>query len=298
MYRSILVPLDGSPAGEHALPLAVSIARRAPAAIHLVHVHVAAGSLGVDVAPRRDDTEQRARELAYLDELAQNVSGAGAVAVSTTVLDAPIAHALHSYAMAHGVDLMVMTTHGRGALSRRWMGSVADRLMRQSVAPVLLVRPQDTPPDLGVEPILKHLLIPLDGSALAEQILPHACALGRLMQAELTLIQAAELALASTELYGSEFDSSVQERVQAQAQRYLDGVAAGMRSEGLNVQTKVVLGWPAQHILEYAHSHKIDAIALAAHGRGGVARLLLGSVSDKVVRGATAPVLLCRPHEG
>ena len=298
MYRSILVPLDGSPFAEHALPIAASIARRAPAMLHLVHVHVAAGALGVDVIPHPDDAEQHARELAYLDQMAQQISDSGTIAITTALLDAPVGHALHSYAAAHHVDLMVITTHGRGTLSRLWMGSVADRLMRQSPAPVLLVRPHDTPPAANVDPTFKHLLIPLDGSTLAEQILPYALSLGRLMQAEYTLLQVAELALANTELYGSEFDSSVQERVQAQAQRYLDGVAAGMRSEGLNVQTKVVLGWPAQHILEYAHGHQIAAIALATHGRGGVARLLLGSVSDKVVRGATAPVLLCRPHDG
>jgi nucleotide-binding universal stress UspA family protein len=175
---------------------------------------------------------------------------------------------------------------------------VADRLMRQSAAPVLLVRPQDTRPDIAAEPALKRLLVPLDGSPQAEQILPHACALAGLMQAELALIQAAELALASTELYGSEFDSSFQERVQARAQRYLDGVAASLRAEGFNVSTKVVLGWPAQHILEDARDYEVDAIALATHGHGGMARLMLGSVSDKIVRGATASVLLYRPHEG
>jgi nucleotide-binding universal stress UspA family protein len=298
MYRSILVPLDGSPAGEHALPLAISIARRESAALHLAHVHVAGGSLGVDAAPRRDDGDQRAREQTYLDDLARKISGAGELPITTALLDGPVAHALHGYAATHGVDLMVMTTHGRGVLSRLWVGSVADRLMRQSSSPVLLVRPQDTPPDVAAEPALKRVLVPLDGSALAEQILPHACALARLMAAELTLVQAAELALASTELYGSEFDSSFQERVQARAQRYLDGLAAGLRAEGINVATKVVLGWPAQHILEYAHEHEIDAIALATHGRGGMVRMLLGSVTDKIVRGATAAVLLYRPHEG
>jgi nucleotide-binding universal stress UspA family protein len=297
MYRSILLPLDGSQFAEHALPLAVAVARRGSAMLHLVHVHGAAGAQGADLMPHPDDAAQRASELAYLDELALRVAPDGAIPITTALLDAPVVHALHSYAATHAIGLTVMTTHGRGALSRLWLGSVADRLLRQSAAPVLLVHPQDTMAEEGVEPAFKHMLIPLDGSALAEQILPQALRLGGLMQAEYTLLQMAELALESTELYGSEFDSSVQERVCGRAQRYLDRVAAPLRSEGFKIRTEVAIGWPGQHILEYTHDHGIDAIALATHGHGGLARLLLGSVSDKVVRGATVPVLLYRPRE-
>jgi nucleotide-binding universal stress UspA family protein len=297
MYRSILVPLDGSPFAEHALPQAASIARRGSAVLHLVHVHGAVGSHDADLMPHPDDAQQRASALAYLDGLALRVSPDGAIPITTALLDAPVVHALHSYAATHAVDLTVMTTHGRGALSRLWVGSVTDRLIRQSAAPVLLIHPKDTVAQEQSAPAFKHMLIPLDGSALAEQILPHAVALGGLMQAEYTLLQVAELALASTELYGSEFDSAVQERVCGRAQRYLDRLAAPLCSEGFNVRTKVAIGWPAQYILEYARDHKVDALALATHGHGGLARLLLGSVSDKIVRGASVPVLLYRPRE-
>ena len=297
MYRSILVPLDGSPFAEHALPLAASIARRGSAILHLVHVHGLASAHAVDLMPHPDDAEQRASALAYLDELALRVSGDGAIPISTVLLDAPLVHALHSYAATHAVDLTVMTTHGRGALSRLWLGSVADRLIRQSAAPVLVVHPQTVATEEQIAPAFKHMLIPLDGSALAEQILPHALALGSLMQTDYTLLQVAELALASTELYGSEFDRSVQERVCGRAQHYLDHLAEPLCSEGFNVRTEVAIGWPAQHILDYARGHGVDAIALATHGHGGLARLLLGSVSDKVIRGASVPVLLYRPRE-
>ncbi|HEU5098409.1 MAG TPA: universal stress protein [Roseiflexaceae bacterium] len=298
MYRSILVPLDGSPFAEHALPLAASIARHSSAMLHLVHVHVATGSVDIDLMPHPDEAEQRVSVLAYLDDVAARISADGVIPITTALLDAPVSHALHSYAATHGVDLTVMTTHGRGALSRLWVGSVADRLMRQSTGPVLLVHPHDGAAEADSAPTFKHMLIPLDGSALAEQILPHALALGSLMQADYTLLQVTELALASTELYGSEFDSAVQERVRGRAQRYLDHLAAPLRAEGMNVRAEIAIGWPAQQILQYAHDHNIDAIALATHGHGGLARLLMGSVSDKVVRGATGPVLLYRPHEG
>ena len=299
MYHSILVPLDGSPFGEHALPLAAGIARRASATLHLVHVHVTIGGLGIDVMPSSDDSAQRERERDYLAEVQQRLAQEPGLAVTTTVLDDPVVEALHGYTVDHAIDLVAMTTHGRGALSRLWLGSVTDRLVRQSPAPVLLVRPEESAPAPEQEPPLKHVLVPLDGSALAEQILPRAVALGSLVQARYTLLQVAELALSGegAELYGSAFDEEVQGRVRARSQRYLDHVAGPLRSEGLTVETATVFGWSAQDILTYAADQAVDAIALATHGRSGIARLLIGSVADKIVRGATVPVLLFRPHD-
>src|SRR5438067_676921 len=88
-----------------------------------------------------------------------------------------------------GADLVVMTTHGRGPLGRLWLGSVADALVRDLAMPLLLVRPQETAPDFKREPLLKHLLLPLDGSPLAEQMLEPAVALGTLMEADYTLLR-------------------------------------------------------------------------------------------------------------
>jgi nucleotide-binding universal stress UspA family protein len=193
-----------------------------------------------------------------------------------------------------------MTTHGRGMLSRFWLGSIADRLVRQVAAPVLLVRPQAEPvPEADQAPSLKQVLIPLDGSALAEQIIPHAIALGRLSRAEYTLLHVIE---PIAEAYGMElsragFDEAALARMRVVAQDYLDGVAARFQAEALRVRTAVDSDPAPQAILEYARVHAIDLIALATHGRGGVARLLLGSVADKVARSATIPVLLQRPRD-
>jgi nucleotide-binding universal stress UspA family protein len=294
MYHSILVPLDGSPFGEHALPYALDIARRTSAKIHLAHVYVIP-------QPEIDDTvnvELHAHELAYLEGLVARVQPHCAGPITTVQLDGPIATELHDYAMAIKADLVVMTTHGRGAVSRFWLGSVADKLVRQLPMPVLLVRPQGEAPDFAHAPARSHILIPLDGSALAEQILPHALVLGRLTQAEFTLLQAVPLVIQAygTELYGAGWDDQVLEQLRANAHAYLDGVAASLRAESLRVRTVVMDGLPASAILEYARAQAVDLIALATHGRSGVARWLLGGVADKVVRGATLPVLLYRPQ--
>jgi nucleotide-binding universal stress UspA family protein len=191
MYRSLLVPLDGSQFGEHALPLAHAIARQTGATLHLVHVHVITVPISVDAIPVFDealDAQDRAREQTYLDDLARRLSSGGALRVITAVLDDPIASTLQTYALAHDIGLVVMTTHGRGAFSRFWLGSVADTLVRCASMPILLIRPQATPTELEQTRTIKHILVPLDGSVRAERILPPATALGALTGAAFTLL--------------------------------------------------------------------------------------------------------------
>ena len=89
----------------------------------------------------------------------------------------------------------MMTTHGHGPLSRFWLGSVADEMVRRATTPILLVRPHEKAIDLAAEPVLRHILIPLDGSALAEQVLGPAAALGSLLQCDdYTLLRVYRLA--------------------------------------------------------------------------------------------------------
>jgi len=191
---------------------------------------------------------------------------------------------------------VVMATHGRGALSRFWLGSVTDRLVRRATAPVLLVRPQQGTPDLTHEQMIHHILVPLDGSALAEQALAHAVALGTSMDAEYTLLQAIEPVAGEygVELYAAEPGEPAFTHLRTAAQTYLEHVAARLRAESLRVRTVVVVGPPARAILEYAHS-QVDLIAMATHGHSGIANLLVGGVADKVLRGASVPVLVYRP---
>ena len=191
MYRSILVPLDGSAAAEHALPMALGLARRFEAALKIVHVHApvwgANGEGGIYDA--LVDRELREEMQAYLDGVIQRLSEATKVALSSALLDGLVAGAINRHAMESGVDLIVMTTQGRGPVARFWLGSVADRLVRQSTIPILFVRPQESEADLTQEPEFGRVLIPLDGSQLAEQILEPAAALAAATNAEVTLLR-------------------------------------------------------------------------------------------------------------
>ena len=295
MYRSLLVPLDGSAFAEHALPFASSIARRAGATLRVVRVHVPVASLysGNElVADLTLDAKIRENETAYLDGVVKRLAEIVPVPVSRILVDGPVADALREQSLDSAADLVVMTTHGRGPLSRFWLGSVADTLVRHLPMPILLVRPQEEAPTLAAEVTLRRILIPLDGSDLAEQILGPATELGSLTQAEFTLLRVVEPFMPPPhQLLGPLFD-----QLARKAQIYVDGVAERLRGQSLRVETRVVINrFAAAAIMEEARVRATDLIALETHGRGGLGRMLLGSVADKVVRGALTPVLVHRP---
>lgn len=299
MYRSLLVPLDGSAFAEQALPFALNIARQAGATVNLVSVHVPCAFLsteGMTAWSYQWVADSMEQERAYLDGITKRLTTAGSVPVSSKFLEGPaVAEALQHHATATGADLIIMTTHGRGPLSRFWLGGVADELVRRATTPILLVRPQETAVDLSSDRVLKHILIPLDGSALSEQVLEPALALGGLMQADYTLLH----------VYGLSTDPALDptvrradppiEQMWADTEGYLTQVAGRLKGKGCNVQTQAVFGQqPTSAILETAQRSAIDLIALETHGRRGLTRLLLGSVADKVIRGASVPVFVHR----
>jgi nucleotide-binding universal stress UspA family protein len=308
MYRSVLVPLDGSPFGEQALPLALALARRCGATLHLVHVLtpvvvypdavLANAGLEAQIHDRQKD---------YLDGVARRVAAISTVPVRTALLDGAISPTLQDHVAAAGIDLVVMTTHGRSPLGRFWLGSVADYLVRHLNVPLLLVRPHDSAPDLQSDPVPRHILVPLDGSALAEDMIEPAAALAALTEGSLTLLRVVRPALPSNFSLDSvgvgagaqqliDEIEKVHQQLMRQASAYLEGVADRLRSRNLVVRTRVgIEDQPALAILLEAKASGADLIALQTHGRGGLARLLLGSVADKVIRGAAVPVLVRRP---
>src|SRR5436305_1920408 len=129
MYHSILVPLDGSPFGERALPLALNIARRASATLQIVHVHdtgtprLRGRTLPVDA---KLDSRSRMDERTYLAEVSQRLASVWDGPITTALLEGPVAATLLDHVTANGTDLVVMTTHGRGGFSRLFLGNIAD----------------------------------------------------------------------------------------------------------------------------------------------------------------------------
>jgi nucleotide-binding universal stress UspA family protein len=300
-YRSLLVPVDGGPFGEHALPLALGIARRAGAGVRVVHVHC---PLRPAYPPEtlhsgsRLDAFLRRRQQAYLDDLVRRLARVTSVPVTPVFLEGPeVADSLCEAAGA-GTDLVVMATHGRGPLGRLCFGSVADALIRRLSVPLLLVRGYNAPADLTGDPPVRHVLIPLDGSGFAEQVLEPALALGTLTGADHTLLRVTPLESDYSAGYGGGVTQRrLGERRQAEAWGYLRRVADRLGGRTLRVHPRVLLDEQptARAILWYARTHDADLIALTTRGRGGLARLFRGGVADRVVRGASVPVLVLRP---
>jgi nucleotide-binding universal stress UspA family protein len=297
-YRSLVVPLDGSPFGEHALPLALAIARRAGASVRLVHVH---SPLESSCDPGRlypdgalDAWRQRSRR-EYLDGLLRRLERVAAVPVTPVLTQGR--EVPTSLAEAAGAtDLVVMATHGRGPLGRLWHGSVADALLRRVTAPLLLVRGHEAPADLTGDPAVRHVLIPLDGSAASEQALGPALDLGALTGAGHTLLRVIRSAPDWSVACGRwpADDGGFRE-----AMGYLRRLSERLGGPARKVRARLVRGEepPAAAILRHARRHDADLIALTTRGRGALSRLFRGSVADRVVRGADVPVLVVRTAE-
>jgi nucleotide-binding universal stress UspA family protein len=304
MFWLVLVPLDGSPLSEQALPTAIEIARRARAKLRIVRVHEMPPETvdGTDLRWLGEQT--RADATRYLESLAERLHREHAIEVSTELLEAAPATAICDAASRAGADLIVMTTHGRSGLSRLWLGSVAEGVARHATIPVLLFKPAeaDGAPRPGTQGLFTKVLVALDGTDVAEAVLPPAMSLGRLFDAHYTLVRVVPpiMIASSVSPFGEVTymeDVAQMEQRTTSVENYLHSVAAKMQvgDKPAQVATHVSMERSAAGaILRYAASDRADLIALTTHTKG-VARALFGSVADKVLRGSEVPVLIYRP---
>jgi nucleotide-binding universal stress UspA family protein len=306
MFRRILLPVDGSTFAEHALPYAIDIAQRTRAELIISLVHVSHTPSTLDPAMgdalHAWDRAHMERESEYLHGLADRAGAETGAKVVPRLLEGEIIPSLEREVTALDVDLVVMSTHGRGGMERAWLGSVADTLVRHVDVPVLLITPTDDEP-LGRDDArgYSHLLIALDGSERAERCIAPAIALAGAVE-RVTLLRAAAPPSAVMSPYlphAIQFSQQELEGRRQHAQEYLAQQAEAARTPAQvagaqRVDAVVVVDYhPARAILNYAAAQGVDLVALGTHGRSPAARLLLGSVTDKVVRAATAPVLVC-----
>jgi nucleotide-binding universal stress UspA family protein len=244
-FRSILVPLDGSPLAEQTIPLALEIARVARSKLRLVLVHPllpppfyeesAQLYVTVDLAMRKS-----ARD--YLRGLAARLREQSGLQISSVILDGPTEEALARYVHDIGADLVAMTTHGRGGIRGAWLGSVADRLVRRLDVPVLVTRAREGAGTLSLPPKIRQILVPLDGSALAEAALAPAAAIAELFEAELVLVQIVPPLTAGSLLpvnFAAGYDRDAVALQRKQAQEYLEDLSEDLRKRGTRVRTTV-----------------------------------------------------------
>jgi len=290
MYRTILVPLDGSALAERALPYARRLAMASRARLILVQAIEPSDLL--DDSPDRDRAKAMADVEAYLAGL---IPGRADGSVETAAYFDEAADTIVEESRLQRTDLIVMATHARAGFQRTIYGSVAERVFRQVDVPVLFVPPQSE--QIWPESGPARLLIPLDGSGLAEEALGPAAELADALDAEILLLRVVNPPeYVRVEGYPDLPEGETVAFSDAPAaEAYLQTIAERLRSAGRTVRTRVESGDPATVIRTVAHDEKIAAIAMATHGRGGLARLIMGSVAAEIVRYARATVLLVRP---
>jgi len=298
MFHTLLSPVDGSPFSENALPFALNIAARADAKLHVGLVHVPATFGETAAAHWADfDAETRQDEEKYLGELRRRLAKVPRANVEIHHLEGIVPETLAEEVVERRVDLVVINAHGWGYMSRSVVGSVSDYLMRHLQVPLLVVHASQHDPELSRPIAFRRVLLPLDGSPLAERIVGPARELGGLWEAQYRLLRV--VAPPRKFLSAWSDDSArrppgVLDKLVQESTIYLEGLAQRLRGESLTVETQVVIGQsPAQAILDEARAADCDVIAIATRGRSGLPRLLQGSVADKVIRGAHTPVLVC-----
>ena len=302
MYRSIVVPLDGSTFAEHALPAAVGIAEAHQARVTLIRAwNPADYHYAGEFAPHLPEVGARERLAAtqYLDSVASRLRPGTPVTIDVALLTGSSAEAIEDHVRRDATDLVVMTTHGATGWHRAWIGSVADSVLRMVTIPVLLCRPLEV---LTEMPAGKFacVLLPLDGSTETEQILTHAREIGG--DARFVLLRVVRPVVTPVHPYpyaarATETDNPATEAEVARSFDYLNAIATELtaRHPAATVDVDVrVADRVGAAIVEAARDYHADLVGLTTHARKAI-RLVLGSVADKVLRGTHGSVLVLRP---
>lgn len=304
MYRSVLVPLDGTAFGEQALPLALEVARRTGAVLHLVHVHVP-GSAWTPLEGMMPGTSA-VRPLAQVEDrqyLERMVGGLAPATADIRVLEGPVSRSIAESAREAEVDLVVMSTHGRTGLSRLWHHDVAGYLTRHLSVPVLALPVHEEPAPEPRSPLLRRVLVPLGGRPNNVEVLDQVADFCQAFGGTAVLLRVVEPPIeVGYTLMGQDghVNHYLLEDLDEEARRYLEGAAGPLRARGIPVELAVAHGAsPGEAILEFVRGSAagtVDVIALETHGLGTVRHLFAPSVVETVVHGAEVPVLLHHAH--
>ncbi len=295
--QSILVPIDGSSFSMQALPYARALAGQDSSVVLLQVIPEDEESSAVFMESEFGWAEgeelvtaSHAREC--LQQLATQWASSGTLPMCPEVLVkiGEPAETILDVAQMHQSNLIVMTTHGYGALKRIMFGSVADRVVRHSLVPVLVVRPQgDT--DLGAAAAIQRIVVPLDGSERAENALSTAKTLAQQLHVPMLLVRALHIDYVVPGFEGAfAVTQESMDDMSQLADAYLSTIREPLVAEGLDVSITVRWGSPID-VIDMT-TQQDDLIVLTSHGRGGARRWLLGSVAEKLIRTSHSPVLL------
>jgi nucleotide-binding universal stress UspA family protein len=282
MFENIIVPLDGSEKSKRILPYVRYLALKFRSNVHV---------LGIGVGSERRRVNRLLEQ--YINNISSHLSTENVEANPAVIYGRP-ADKLLTHIQENNFDLIIMATHGRGGITRWWVGSVAERIISEALPPVLLIRSNHDEANGMEEVTFSNILTPLDGSDIGETALPHAEALASATGATIDLLHIIPPpGGVEAKLFGSELKKPVK-AAHDSGENYLGDVAERLVKKGINTKYKVTTGDPASIIIEHAIEHKSRLIAMSTHGRSGIARWILGSVADKVLQKTAVPMWLVK----
>ena len=297
MFTRLLVPLDGSTTAEQILPYARVFARTLKLPVEILAVVDVAGFLtSVEQARKLDNLIQDATREGekYLEGVAKRFAGSR---VKRTVEQGKAADAIIEKATADKTTLIAMTTHGRSGINRWLLGSVAEKVLRATINPLLLVRASPEGKADG-EATLKSIVVPLDGSELADNVLPLVTQIAKKLRLEIFLFRAYGNPYSPFISGGGHYAVNVDELladIRDEARKYLEEKIAQLRKHGVEeISYLLQEGDAADEIVSVANNTPESMIAMCSHGRSGAKRWVMGSVAETVVRHSNSPVLVLR----
>ena len=299
MFTKMLIPLDGSRAAEKVLPYARALGGVLKVPVELLAV-VDIGEMAKHMTAAKtrfldtmvEEAERTSRD--YLQTISAKVTG---VSIKWTITKGRAEDVIIEQAAADKNSLIAMATHGRSGLDRWMLGSVTEKVLRGCENPLLLVRASEAI-DEAEKVALKTVIVPLDGSELAESVFPTVIALAKTMDLEVVLFRAYHIpynAYAGEDVYSAINYEELLASVKDDATEYLKNKTAQLKGQGLAKVSYVAKeGLSADEIIAIGRATPENLIAMCSHGRSGVKRWVLGSVTETVVRHSGDPVLVVR----
>lgn len=297
MDDKILVPLDGSEIAELALPYAEGLAAKFNSGIILVSV-----TESID-EPMMDT------RMIYLQKITESIRekirGYAKPGITQEAKIEPIAlsgypaERIVDYAQTENVGLIIMATHGRSGIKRWALGSIADKVVRTTVRPVLLIRAKDGQYEMKKDGLFNRILVPLDGSKEGEAVLPHVAYIASKMKSEVILLHILAWAYESFG-YSAALSEQQIEEDKANSAAYLSRIGLRLKEKGITVIPEIILNSearranPAEDIIHFAAEKDVSLTAMTTHGRSGVGRYVFGSVAERILHAGNTPLMLVR----
>jgi len=321
MYLKILVPLDGSEVAECVLPH-VEVLSRGYENASITFLYVVAPLDSPMVNPNYR-SKVRAEDRGAVEDYLKNRSKIGTEArdaaedylkklcakasfkdrASGKVIVGKVADVIVEYAAKNRIDIIVMATHGSSGVSHWFYGSVAEKVGHGSKIPIWLVKASSRHTVSYAHNKKLSVLVSLDGSEVAESVLPHLVELSKQLpknKMDITLMRVCEI-FSGPITYPPPVAMSWEEclayetkRCKEICQDYLNQIQAKLEKSGLNTHTEVPEGNPAEVLIKYINNNPVDLVIMSTHGRTGISKWAFGSIAEKVLKGAESPILLVR----